>query len=83
MTESRTNTGEQSGAAVVMPDADCCDVWPLIAKNLKWMAYDGNIGVVTMPHLEGTDRHLYFVNFCPSCGANARNRNMKWEDVQA
>ena len=60
------------------PEPDCCDVWQHIMRSFKWMVFSGDDDneLATMPHLEGTDGNLWFVDFCPSCGKSARNRTV-------
>jgi hypothetical protein len=59
----------------IKEDPDCCEVWPQIAIRLDWMSYDGQPSMLSMPHLF-VQGQRWFVNFCPSCGKPARNRNM-------
>jgi hypothetical protein len=64
------------------PDPNCCEVWPLIAAALQWFVFEDQPEMATTPYMTGTDGQRYFVNHCPSCGANARNRQMLAKDVR-
>lgn len=63
---------------MIEEDKDCCEVWAQIAPRFDWMKYSDQPEMLTMPHIN-TGENKYFVNFCPSCGKSARNRNMKAE----
>lgn len=67
---------------VITEDSDCCEIWPLIAGGLRWRSYDHQRDMCTMPHINGTDGNHYFVNFCPSCGKSATNRNMLHQRIE-
>lgn len=59
----------------LQPDPDCCDVWPKIMSSFSWMSYDDQPEMLSMCHIDiGGEK--FFVNFCPSCGKPARNRNV-------
>lgn len=59
-------------------DKDCCQVWSIIAVRFDWMKFVDEQELLTMPHInEGGNK--WFVNYCPACGAPARNRIMKAE----
>jgi hypothetical protein len=60
----------------------CCDVWTQIMGRFDWMHYEKNPRIVTMPHIKSGDR-LFFVNHCPSCGADVRNYNAPEDEVEA
>lgn len=64
----------------IKEDADCCEVWPKIAPKFSWFTYVDNKDMATAPHIE-VGRQKFFVNFCPSCGKPARNRNMKADRI--
>ena len=65
----------------IQPDPNCCDIWPLICHTFEWMHYADQPEMATMPLIKGSDGKSYFVNYCPACGAKARNRNMRIEDT--
>ena len=65
----------------IKEDADCCEIWPKIMRRFDWMTYEDQPDMFTMPHITATGEK-YFVNYCPSCGANARNRNVLRSRVQ-
>ena len=51
----------------------CCEVFPKIAKRLKWV-YFGLSDICDQyekPYIVYPD-HIVDVNFCPSCGADIR-----------
>lgn len=63
------------GVQMFEEDEDCCDIWPKIAKRFDWMHFSEQPEMLTMPHLNTGD-NKWFVNFCPACGKEARNRKM-------
>lgn len=71
----------------IIPDPNCCDVWPEIAFMFNWMVYTEQETMASMPHIDttkikGKSGNRWFINYCPSCGRDARNRNMKVEDIK-
>ena len=60
---------------MIQEDENCCEIWEQIAPRFDWMNYADQHEMLTMPHINVGD-NKYFVNFCPSCGKSARNRNM-------
>lgn len=65
---------------LIKEDADCCCVWPEIARKFGWFQYIDQQSMSSMPHIDVGSKK-FFVNFCPSCGSPARNRNMKTERI--
>jgi hypothetical protein len=59
----------------IKEDQDCCEVWPKIAIRFNWMRYENYPEMASMPHISDGE-NKWFVNYCPSCGKPARNRNM-------
>jgi len=58
-----------------MKKKQCCEVFELIAKELKWFSYedDEKKKVYIMPYLKGSDNAKYKVKHCPSCGVNVKS----------
>lgn len=69
-----------SEKTLIEEDVDCCGVWPKIAKRFSWMQFSGQKDMSSMPHID-VGATKFFVNFCPSCGKPARNRNMKTKRI--
>lgn len=65
----------------VEEDPDCCEAWPQIVDSFSWLSLDTSPDMLTTPYIHGKDDKQWIVNFCPLCGANARNRMMKMQRV--
>jgi hypothetical protein len=50
----------------------CCDVWIKVMGRFDWMHFEENSDILTMPHIKSGEQR-FFVNHCPSCGADVRN----------
>lgn len=68
---------------IVEEDPDCCEAWPQIVDSFSWLSLDTSPDMLTTPYIRGKDDRQWIVNFCPLCGANARNRMMKMQRVDA
>lgn len=70
--------------AAIKEDPDCCEAWPQIASYFSWLSVTESPDMLTTPYIVGEmDDRQWIVNFCPLCGANARNRMMRMQRIDA
>ena len=54
---------------------NCCDSWPALATSFSWSYKAAGKGVLVTPCIAAGDNR-YLVNYCPSCGKPARDREI-------
>ena len=71
------NEDEARCLAQALRRQNCCDVWPELAKGFVWH-YDSTDldGPMVMPCIDAGGGNLHRVDYCPSCGKPARDREM-------
>jgi len=62
---------------------NCCDRWPKFWPAFRWMTFeiDGEV-MAAMPHIQNQNEpERWRVNYCPSCGAEVRDVQIKNETL--